>query len=86
MGMSEQEQQEIYYMGVLHDIGKIWVSDASFNKEGKLTDEEFQVIKSHPAVGAEVLENIEEIPNISIDAKFHHEKYDGTGYGNGNAV
>jgi len=80
MGMSKREQREIYYMGILHDIGKIGIPDAIINKKGKLTDEEFQIIKSHPVIGAEVLENIEEIPNISIGAKFHHERYDGTGY------
>lgn len=67
-------------MGVLHDIGKIGIPDAIINKEGKLTDDEFQIIKSHPVIGAEVLENIDEIPNISIGARFHHERYDGRGY------
>lgn len=80
MGLSKKEQWEIYYMGVLHDIGKIGIPDAIINKEGKLTDDEFQIIKSHPVIGAEVLENIDEIPNISIGARFHHERYDGRGY------
>lgn len=80
MGLSKKEQWEIYYMGVLHDIGKIGIPDAIINKEGKLTDDEFRIIKSHPVIGAEVLENIDEIPNISIGARFHHERYDGRGY------
>lgn len=80
MGMSEQQQQEIYYMGLLHDIGKIGIPDAIINKTGKLTDEEYSMILKHPEVGEEILETISEIPDISIGAKYHHEKYDGTGY------
>lgn len=80
MGMSEQEQHEIYHMGLLHDIGKIGVSDAIINKPGKLTDDEYQMIKKHPEIGGEILVTISELPDISIGAKYHHEKYDGTGY------
>lgn len=80
MGMSEQEQQDIYYMGLLHDIGKIGVPGAIINKEGRLTDEEYRIIKKHPEIGAEILATISELPDISIGAKYHHEKYDGTGY------
>lgn len=80
MGMSEKEQQEIYYMGLLHDIGKIGVSDAIINKAGKLTDEEYRMICRHPEIGEKILTTISEFPAISIGAKYHHEKYDGTGY------
>ncbi len=80
MGMSEQEQQEIYHMGLLHDVGKIGISDAIINKPGKLTDEEYQMIKKHPEIGGEILATISELPDISIGAMYHHEKYDGTGY------
>lgn len=82
MGISEQKQQEIYYMGLLHDIGKIGVPDTIINKDGKLTDEEYQMIKKHPEIGERILANISEVPGISIGAKYHHEKYDGTGYPN----
>lgn len=80
MGMSEREQQEIYYMGLLHDIGKIGISDAIINKTGKLTDEEYRMICRHPEIGEEILTTISEFPDISIGAKYHHEKYNGTGY------
>lgn len=83
MGMSEQEQEKIYVMGLLHDIGKIGVPDLIINKPGKLTDEEFQMIKKHPPIGKDILENISEFPDISVGAKCHHEKYDGTGYPDG---
>lgn len=82
MGMSAIEQQEIYYMGLLHDIGKIGIPDTIINKTGKLTDEEYRIICRHPQIGAEILATISEFPAISIGAKYHHEKYDGTGYPN----
>lgn len=83
MGMSEQEQQDIYCMGLLHDIGKIGISDAIIRKTEKLTEEEYRLILRHPIIGEEILENISEIPGISVGAKYHHEKYDGTGYPDG---
>lgn len=83
MGLSENEQHEIYYMGLLHDIGKIGISDAIINKTEKLTDEEYRIILKHPEIGENILKCISEIPDISVGAKFHHEKYDGSGYPNG---
>lgn len=80
MGMSENEQQDIYHMGLLHDIGKIGIPDAIINKAGKLTDEEYREICRHPEIGEEILTTISEFPEISVGAKYHHEKYDGTGY------
>lgn len=83
MGMSEQEQKDIYCMGLLHDIGKIGISDAIINKTEKLTDEEYKLMLNHPVIGAEILKEISEIPDISIGALYHHEKYDGSGYPGG---
>lgn len=82
LGMSKEEQQEIYQMGLLHDIGKIGVLDEIINKPGKLTDEEYQAIKKHPEIGAEILKTISELPKIAIGAQYHHERYDGKGYPN----
>ena len=70
-------------MGLLHDVGKIGIPDAVLNKHGKLTDDEFAQIKSHPLVGARILKKIREMPKLSIGALWHHEHYDGTGYPNG---
>lgn len=80
MGMSEKQQQEIYHMGLLHDIGKIGIPDTIINKAGKLTDEEYRTICTHPEIGEKILTTISEFPGISVGAKYHHEKYDGTGY------
>ena len=76
-------QEEIYMMGLLHDVGKIGVPDAVINKPGKLTDEEFEKIKTHPGRGAKILENIEEMPQLAIGARWHHERFDGRGYPDG---
>ncbi len=83
MGKTEREIGDIYYVGLLHDIGKIGISNKIINKPGRLTEEEYAVIQSHPAIGAEILGNISELPGISIGAHWHHEHYDGTGYPDG---
>ena len=82
MGLSEPKQQEIYQMGLLHDIGKIGIPDVIINKPGRLTDEEFREIKRHPEIGEEILVMISEFPDLAIGAKYHHEKFDGSGYPN----
>ena len=79
-GKSEQECEDIYYAGLLHDVGKIGVPEAIITKEGRLTDEEDEAIKQHSAKGAEILKNITEYPYLSIGAHYHHERYDGRGY------
>ena len=83
MKKSSQEINEIYYIGLMHDIGKIGIPSAIITKPGKLTEEEFAIIKSHPTIGSEILENISELPEISIGARWHHERYDGKGYPDG---
>lgn len=83
LNMSKQEQEDIYYIGLLHDIGKIGVPDEIINKTSRLTDEEYAVIKTHPTIGSEILEKMSEIPDIAIGAKYHHERYDGRGYPEG---
>ena len=83
MGKSTQEINEIYYIGLLHDIGKIGIPDKIINKPGRLTEKEYDMVKAHPVIGAEILENISELPGISIGAHWHHERYDGKGYPDG---
>ena len=82
-GYSEAELTNIYIMGLLHDIGKIGIPDSVINKPGKLTDEEFEIIKTHPVLGGGILRNIKEMPELAWCARCHHEKYDGTGYPDG---
>ena len=83
MGMSSDEVDNIYYIALLHDIGKIAIPDSILNKPGRLTDQEFGVMKSHTTRGAAILKGISTIPQIVEGAKSHHEKYDGSGYPEG---
>ena len=83
MNMSEQNQQDIYYIGLLHDIGKIGIPDEIINKTSRLTDEEFATIKTHPCIGADILTKMSELPDIATGARWHHERYDGRGYPDG---
>lgn len=74
---------KIYMMGLLHDVGKIGIPDAVINKPAKLTDEEYDIIKNHPVLGARILGNIKEMPALQRGARWHHERYDGKGYPDG---
>lgn len=82
-GYSERDQNEIYMMGLLHDVGKIGVPDAVINKPGRLTDDEFEQIKNHPVMGARILKTIREMPKLVTGARWHHERFDGRGYPDG---
>ena len=83
MGLDEDELQNLYYGTLLHDVGKIGIPDEILTNEGQLTPEEFDIIKTHPLKGVEMLKNFTEIPNISDCAHYHHERYDGKGYPEG---
>ena len=83
MKKSEEEQETIYFAGLLHDVGKIRVPESVINKPGKLTDEEFDQIRIHPVSGFHILRDIAKDERIGYGAKYHHERYDGTGYPNG---
>ena len=82
-GYTDADLMKIYMMALLHDIGKIGIPDTIINKPGKLSAEEFAVIKRHPSIGAKILENITEFPDIATGAHWHHERYDGKGYPDG---
>lgn len=80
MGKSQEEQDNIYYIALLHDIGKIGVPDSILNKPGFLTDDERKVIQSHTVTGGEILKDFTALDGITDGAKYHHERYDGKGY------
>lgn len=79
-GKSDEDCEKIYYAALLHDVGKIGIPESIINKKGRLTDEEYEYIKQHPTVGAQILQGIKEAPYLSIAARHHHERYDGNGY------
>lgn len=83
MNLSEETLEEIETTGLLHDIGKIAIPDKILLKPGKLTDEEFAVIKKHPEMGKKLVDSIEKLNIVSSWLKSHHERYDGKGYPDG---
>lgn len=83
MGLSTEEAERIQFIALLHDIGKIGVPDSVLNKPGKLTDEEYALMKQHTVIGADILKDITTIPGIDVGARYHHERYDGSGYPDG---
>ncbi|WP_024865353.1 HD-GYP domain-containing protein [Butyrivibrio sp. FCS014] len=83
MRLSEDEVQNIYYAGLLHDAGKISIPDAVLNKPGKLTDEERKQIQEHTVAGGKMLKQLSSLRGIRETALYHHERYDGKGYPEG---
>ena len=82
-GYDEKQQEKIFMMGLLHDVGKIGIPDEVINKPGRLTEEEFACIKKHPIIGDKILSNIKEMPELAAGARYHHERVDGKGYPEG---
>ena len=83
MGFTGEDLDKIYYIALLHDCGKIGIPDNILGKPGKLTNEEFEIIKSHTTRGGEILSNFKSLENAGEGALYHHERYDGKGYPKG---
>lgn len=83
LNLDDTMLEEIETAGLLHDIGKIGIPQSILCKPGKLTNEEFEVMKSHPEQGEKMLKDIKKLTLISNWLRTHHEKWDGTGYPNG---
>jgi len=80
LGWSEEAVQNLKYVALLHDIGKVGIPDRVLNKPGKLTESEFNIIKSHTTIAGDILRDIQTITDVDAGAKYHHERYDGKGY------
>ena len=83
MGWDDSEVENIRNAAYLHDIGKIGIPDIILNKPTKLLDAEYDIIKQHAAMGADILDNITLVPHAREVARHHHERYDGRGYPDG---
>ncbi len=83
LGKSREEVEKLYHIALLHDVGKISIPDAVLNKPGRLTDEEYEIMKSHSQRGYDVLKHIDIDPTLAQGAGSHHERWDGLGYPNG---
>jgi len=83
MGLTEIEVNKLKVAGLLHDIGKIAIDEQILNKPGKLTGQEWDEIKRHPAIGYRILSSSFETLELAECILSHHERWDGTGYPNG---
>lgn len=79
-GLDEETCERIYIAGLVHDVGKIGVPEAVLSKPGKLTDEEFALIKMHPEIGGRILQGIRQMQDLLPGVLHHHERWDGRGY------
>jgi HD-GYP domain-containing protein (c-di-GMP phosphodiesterase class II) len=82
-GINEKTLEHLHIASLLHDIGKIGVPEAILNKDGPLTPDERTRIQEHPLVGINILQPIRELEDSMVGVKYHHEKYDGSGYPEG---
>ena len=80
LGWDEKRIDSIRYKALLHDIGKIGIPDRVLNKADRLSDEEFEIIKSHTIIGSGILQGVSSLSEMYVVARNHHERYDGTGY------
>ena len=83
LGFNENQLKTLDYGARLHDIGKVLVPDQILNKKGKLTDAEWELIKQHPATGAQILRGVSLLRDTIPYVLYHHERWDGSGYPNG---
>lgn len=80
MGLPDEEVKRISFAGLLHDVGKIGIPDQILNKDGRLTKEEYEIMKTHPVLGYNILASVEELKDILPYVLHHHERPDGKGY------
>lgn len=83
LGLDEKMQELVHLAGHLHDIGKIAVPDGILGKAGRLTPQEFEAVKRHPAIGADILEKVACLQPAARLVRHHHERWDGKGYPDG---
>ncbi|HOR42106.1 MAG TPA: HD-GYP domain-containing protein, partial [Atribacterota bacterium] len=82
LGFVEPEIEYLEYAAILHDIGKIGIEDRILGKKDKLTEKEYEKIKEHPVIGANIIESVEFLKKCSKTVLYHHERFDGKGYPN----
>lgn len=82
-GLDADTVERVYLAGLVHDVGKIGIPEAVLSKPGRLTDEEFAIIKTHPRIGARIIQEIRQMADLIPGVLYHHERYDGRGYPDG---
>jgi HD-GYP domain-containing protein (c-di-GMP phosphodiesterase class II) len=81
--MNDDEVKNVYWASILHDIGKIGISNRILRKKSILTDDDWILIKMHPTIGSNIVSSIDALPSLAPTISAHQEKYDGTGYPKG---
>jgi len=79
-GLTPEQMHELELSAIFHDIGKIGTPDAVLNKPSRLSEEEFLVMKQHPEKSSEILQEFPGFEKIAMNARYHHERFDGKGY------
>ncbi len=80
IGMASHDCDRIYLSGLLHDVGKIGIPDDVLGKPGRLTEEEFAIVRRHPEIGARIIQTLPQLSDLMPGVLHHHESFDGTGY------
>ncbi len=80
LGLTQSAQDELHLFAMLHDIGKVGIDDRILNKPGKLTDEEWTIMKTHPEIGFRIVMSVPELSSVANYILTHHERWDGKGY------
>jgi HD-GYP domain-containing protein (c-di-GMP phosphodiesterase class II) len=83
LNMSDDEVKNVYLASILHDIGKIGISDRILRKKAALSEDDWVLIKMHPTIGSNIVSSIDHLPALAPTISAHQEKYDGTGYPRG---
>jgi excisionase family DNA binding protein len=83
MGLSGKELQDLKLASLLHDVGKVGISESILGKPGQLTDQEFFLVKQHPEIGGKIVDGIEQLRSVAPTIRHHHERFDGNGYPDG---
>ncbi|MBP2643151.1 MAG: metal dependent phosphohydrolase [Firmicutes bacterium] len=83
MGLPKEEQNRIHLGAHLHDIGKIGIPDSILNKPGKLSENEFAMMRLHPEIGDKIVSKARVLLSVADIVRHHHERYDGAGYPDG---
>ncbi|MCX7704626.1 MAG: HD-GYP domain-containing protein, partial [Planctomycetota bacterium] len=83
IGFSEKDRKRLRYACILHDIGKIGIPGRILDKPGRLTDEEYEIVKRHSVLGEELVKGVPFLKEIALFIRWHHERWDGKGYPDG---
>ncbi len=83
MGLSDKELQDLKLASLLHDVGKVGISESILGKPGQLTDQEFFLVKQHPEIGGKIIGGIDQLRSVASTIRHHHERFDGRGYPDG---